>query len=1563
MLLGCEVDIDTVQSTQGYQDEPLEADLADFEVYRCPSTACDKAFAYELTSLHRLGNKNLNLRVDGLISCGTSSYFVQALAIERLRTYRSDSEESNTVTVRILCTLRSKDESHRVWLRLQEPCHAYERFHGPFMWIASLARHVIDYLGQSKGSIGLHNFRGDFGWGLIEQRGQRDEFDRWFSQVNHRIDLRTAINAYKDFIWKQTIGTRNEKHLQSHSLWAECMQGGCVAVKAQQQSVQGTVATPQVFNAFQGMYFEKYLKKIPLSKAVKEKQNARKVSMGFAQGTPSQATLGGADNTTGRPIREGDVVSFVHKRFRSGGSPLFFGLVQAINSRESSEEKLLHILRIIRPNDTIIGAAPYPIANELFLTDQCNCNGEDWEIYASDVQAIHCVDWSPSTLETSRDIIIRQTYLTQNKAFVTVQEDHKTCLCHRKEIPPAIYHQGDTVYVTDGNAARLQPVVIRERDEISGTWKAQVLKPLEDYEELALQSGRKRTFRNELVFTLETTDVHPSQIVRACDIRFMSQSRVINNKIPFPYNRWGTGDHWFVSMVLLKNPHHLRWMQNTSWPMKEAPWVPSIQRKLRGLSVFGGGGGLDRGLEEGGAVEFKHVVDIDPTAIHTQRANSQDPTQVCYYCGSVNDYLKHALSRAAEEPVAKIGEVDLIAAGCPCQGTIKRCLCDNPLTNEGFSMLQRDKASDQSLNNASLVTTFCSFVDVYRPSFGILENVRAIAFDRDDAKRQRTEGTTDEEEHNVGPTKSKNVLPRLIACLVSMGYQVNHYIMNSEKYGSCQRRWRMIVTIAAPGLTPILEPASTHGALGVCQAEHHTDGQCSERGECVFPTFKQLDAQAGIGELPSIPAGADQACIPFPDHRLPNWIKGKTRRDLARIPRTDVTQPHDRSQRLCPDRLMPTVRTKNQVQSKGYAASIHWNQDRPITIQETRRAQGWPDDETIIGSPSQQFAIVGNGVDRAVSYPLGMSLFSSVVNDTIIQQERMSVQVRESLSIRPSATLPEADKLMPTPPLTPCHSPEDTNDNGSAATTISTRRTKRTATNDMVIQSIANRRSQSTRQQSAANCPPQMSPRRTRNGLHDATAASARAIPSQARSVQTQSRTRILYTQRANSMLSSMRRKRRRISMKEVQSLGVSTESSCGDRNSRLRGYEQPTAIQSGPAQSPGEVGLDDLSAVMSLSSPRAASPPWRSFGANGPTTVFKNGVRKSLRVSHGGAYATASKITLVQHNKVRATSPPWKVFSADGPATVFENGIRKSTRVNRAISVGSPETTPSQEVLELSTTGSTARSMLRNSSPPWKSFSVDGSTAIVENGIRKSSRANQEPTPLAAESIRRAASPPWRPFGADGLTSIFENDTRRSTRLRRKKPLMIKASIPKPSGSWQSNVTANAPQTFSGKRSTNFSHSTPIESTPEARHQVAQYALTDHSAIVQGIRSQLSPATSSTETQADLQRSSKRKMRSTQKMQAAVAANMVHNPLRAFTVRKTGPSMPADKAQDSSQQHPITQSLPSTSSRPAVQRLAKTVTLQRVIKRKRTRTQKVLDEAAANMLRNHVATLVVRSA
>jgi site-specific DNA-cytosine methylase len=107
--------------------------------------------------------------------------------------------------------------------------------------------------------------------------------------------------------------------------------------------------------------------------------------------------------------------------------------------------------------------------------------------------------------------------------------------------------------------------------------------------------------------------------------------------------------------------------------------------------------------------------------------------------------------------------------------------------------------------NTSHVTSFCSFADVYRPKYGILENVRGIASEKKSNKAKKLcnvntdeeidvsgETSTEEEtsmeegistdEKTSGPaTQSGSVLSRMIACLVSMGYQVNYFKMHSEK--------------------------------------------------------------------------------------------------------------------------------------------------------------------------------------------------------------------------------------------------------------------------------------------------------------------------------------------------------------------------------------------------------------------------------------------------------------------------------------------------------------------------------------------------------------------------------------------------------------------------------------------------------------------------------------------------------------------------------------------------------------------------------------------------------------
>jgi DNA (cytosine-5)-methyltransferase 1 len=55
--------------------------------------------------------------------------------------------------------------------------------------------------------------------------------------------------------------------------------------------------------------------------------------------------------------------------------------------------------------------------------------------------------------------------------------------------------------------------------------------------------------------------------------------------------------------------------------------APPSANKLLRISLFSGGSNLDQGIEEGSAIDFRTAVELDDAAIHTQRANTQDPTK------------------------------------------------------------------------------------------------------------------------------------------------------------------------------------------------------------------------------------------------------------------------------------------------------------------------------------------------------------------------------------------------------------------------------------------------------------------------------------------------------------------------------------------------------------------------------------------------------------------------------------------------------------------------------------------------------------------------------------------------------------------------------------------------------------------------------------------------------------------------------------------------------------------------------------------------------------------------
>jgi site-specific DNA-cytosine methylase len=390
----------------------------------------------------------------------------------------------------------------------------------------------------------------------------------------------------------------------------------------------------------------------------------------------------------------------------------------------------------------------------------------------------------------------------------------------------------------------------------------------------------------------------------------------------------------------------------------------SLDEKLAGLSLFSGCGNLDKGLEEGGAVEFNTAVEMCPEAVHTLHANARQPEKLKLWLGSVDDYLKSLLTYKDTQLVAHIGDVAVIAAGSPCPG---------------FSTLQQDWLSTKSLRNASHVTTFCSFVETYRPKYALLENVVNMACTRVGYEEER-------------------VLSQIIACLVSMGYQVQQFIMSAWNYGSPQHRSRLILSIAAPGLPLLTPPPVTHSHPKGYRSRTIGDllnGQkfgAQDEGPAPLPFVSALKATA---HLPNIGTGAVKGCIKYPDHRLYRPINLKERTIIKHIPKNPPGQglaeasklglvPHElyanrkeigqAYKRIKKDGLFPTVITRPSPHDARAGPGVHWAQDRPITIEEARIIQGIPPKEVIIGSTSEQIKQVGNAVDRRVSEQLGLAL-------------------------------------------------------------------------------------------------------------------------------------------------------------------------------------------------------------------------------------------------------------------------------------------------------------------------------------------------------------------------------------------------------------------------------------------------------------------------------------------------------------------------------------------------------------------------------------------------------------
>ncbi|XP_062975632.1 DNA (cytosine-5)-methyltransferase 1 isoform X2 [Elgaria multicarinata webbii] len=273
--------------------------------------------------------------------------------------------------------------------------------------------------------------------------------------------------------------------------------------------------------------------------------------------------------------------------------------------------------------------------------------------------------------------------------------------------------------------------------------------------------------------------------------------------------------------------------------------------KLRSLDVFSGCGGLSEGFHQAEVTETLWAIEMWEPAAQAFRLNNPGTTVFTEDC---NVLLKLVMSgektNSLGQKLPQKGDVEMLCGGPPCQG---------------FSGMNRFNSRTYSKFKNSLVVSFLSYCDYYRPRYFLLENVR-----------------------NFVSFKRSMVLKLTLRCLVRMGYQCTFGVLQAGQYGVAQTRRRAIVLAAAPGEKLPMFPEPLHVfAPRVCQLSVVVDDKkfVSNITRTYSGPFRTITVRDTMSDLPEIRNGASALEISYngePQSWFQRQIRGSQYQPILR---------------------------------------------------------------------------------------------------------------------------------------------------------------------------------------------------------------------------------------------------------------------------------------------------------------------------------------------------------------------------------------------------------------------------------------------------------------------------------------------------------------------------------------------------------------------------------------------------------------------------------------------------------------------------------------------------------
>lgn len=374
--------------------------------------------------------------------------------------------------------------------------------------------------------------------------------------------------------------------------------------------------------------------------------------------------------------------------------------------------------------------------------------------------------------------------------------------------------------------------------------------------------------------------------------------------------------------------------------------VEPVQYKV--VSLFSGAMGLDIGMEKTGRYRLLACVEKEHAFCETIRAN--------HAAGRLPADLKiferDISALEPEEVLAAIGlqpgEVDVVVGGPPCQS---------------FSTAGKRRTTQDP--RGTLLWHYLRFIKALRPRFFIMENVRGLlsAALRHRAIAERPEKGGAPLEVDEMPGSVVRAFAEELHGFTEASYHMDCFEVNAVNYGAPQLRERAI--FIGNRFNAVVDfPDPTHGQTPPRPTTGGDQGNLFKRPESPLLPWRTLgDALSGLHDpapvrmefsprklqyLAMVPPGSNWRSLPVEIQKESMgsaWFAKGGRSGWWRRLSTDlpcptlVTMPNHASTSLC-----------------------HPIEVRALTLREYARIQEFPDDWEFRGTPSEQFAQVGNAV-------------------------------------------------------------------------------------------------------------------------------------------------------------------------------------------------------------------------------------------------------------------------------------------------------------------------------------------------------------------------------------------------------------------------------------------------------------------------------------------------------------------------------------------------------------------------------------------------------------------------